>query len=101
MNLSGTGYTTGTCAAAAAKAAVSLLCGLRVAQQIDVVLPNGERVCLPVAFARMTERGAEAGVLKDAGDDPDVSHGATIIASAEWNDGRRIVLSEKSGLEKH
>lgn len=81
-----TGWTTGTCATAAARAAtVALLQGAPV-EHITVHLPSGQ----PVAFALHTcviegER-ARASVIKDAGDDPDVTHGAEIVATVWWSD---------------
>ncbi len=79
-----TGYTTGACAAAAAKAALLALLTGRLPDKVRIMLPGGER---PVFALAHTVRGeaeggtswAEAGIVKDAGDDPDVTHGALII----------------------
>ncbi|MYL81637.1 cobalt-precorrin-5B (C(1))-methyltransferase [Desulfovibrio aerotolerans] len=72
------GFTTGTAAAGAAKAATLLfLTGLAPAT-VDVPLPGGARMILPVAAARLDGDGATASIIKDAGDDPDVTHGAAI-----------------------
>jgi cobalt-precorrin-5B (C1)-methyltransferase len=84
------GYTTGACAAAAAKAAAGLLCNGQVAEAVTIPLPDGSRESLPVVYVRTLSDGAEAAVCKDAGDDPDVTDGALVIA--------RLALGEK-GIE--
>ncbi len=70
------GWTTGTCSAAAAKAAAVLLAGGPRPVEIAVGLPGGQRVTFAVAHAVQGDGWAEAVVIKDAGDDPDVTHGA-------------------------
>ncbi|MHB1929994.1 MAG: cobalt-precorrin-5B (C(1))-methyltransferase [Acidimicrobiales bacterium] len=78
-----TGWTTGTCASAAAKAAAcSLLYGVTPGD-VEVGLPGGRRVSFPVL-----DRGrGRAGVVKDAGDDPDCTDGAELTAEVAWTDG--------------
>jgi len=74
------GWTTGACAAAAAKAAYQALLSGAFPDPVEITLPRGERPGF--ALAR-EERGADfaaAAIVKDAGDDPDVTHGATIQA---------------------
>ena len=73
------GYTTGACAAAAAGAAVRLLCGHKAAA-VEIPLPARRRVLFPIHRAFMQEGAAFASVIKDAGDDPDVTNGAEIGA---------------------
>ncbi len=74
------GWTTGTCAAAASRAAAeALFCG-DFPDPVPVTLPNGTRVSFALACQERGEGWAEAGVVKDAGDDPDVTHGALIVA---------------------
>ncbi|MBA4395530.1 MAG: precorrin-6x reductase, partial [Desulfobacca sp.] len=85
------GFTTGTCAAAAAKAAVLLLLGRLVKPEVEVELPDGERVCFPVVLREKNGDEARAGVRKDAGDDPDVTHGVMVIASAAFQEGQGII----------
>jgi cobalt-precorrin-5B (C1)-methyltransferase len=67
------GWTTGTCAAAAAKAAVAALVSGRVQEHVEVGLPGGRRVSFAVASCHLADGAAEAVVVKDAGDDPDVT----------------------------
>lgn len=72
------GYTTGACAAAAAGAAAYLLAGRPAPATITIALPEGGVATLPIAYCKGDSRAATAAVVKDAGDDPDITHGATI-----------------------
>jgi cobalt-precorrin-5B (C1)-methyltransferase len=75
------GWTTGTCASAAAKAAYTALLTGEFPDPIEVTLPRRERVCFALAITRKDADSATAGVVKDAGDDPDVTHGALVLAT--------------------
>ena len=75
------GWTTGTCAAAAAKAAFTALVTGEFPDPVAVTLPRGERPSFALAMTRQDESAATAGIIKDAGDDPDVTHGALICAT--------------------
>jgi cobalt-precorrin-5B (C1)-methyltransferase len=75
------GWTTGTCATAAAKAAYAALLTGEFPDPIEVTLPHGERPAFALAVMRRDPGSATAGVIKDAGDDPDVTHGALILAT--------------------
>lgn len=74
------GWTTGACAAAAAKAAFSALAGDGFPDPVEIGLPRGGRVAFALAETGFGEGVASAGVVKDAGDDPDVTHGALVRA---------------------
>lgn len=76
------GLTTGTCAAAAATAAVWDLLTEQVREEIGLKLPDGQNVTLPVRKLQCAF-GTEYGVIKDSGDDPDVTNGTEIRARAE------------------
>ncbi len=72
------GWTTGACATAAAKAAyIGLLTG-KIPTEITIRLPRGELPTFKVLNSKITENTAEATIQKDAGDDPDITHGALI-----------------------
>jgi cobalt-precorrin-5B (C1)-methyltransferase len=75
------GWTTGACATAAAKAAYAGLLTGAFPDPVEVTLPNGERPGFALAVTRKDADSATAGVVKDAGDDPDVTHGALILAT--------------------
>lgn len=74
------GWTTGACATAAAKAACAALVTGDFPDPVEITLPRGERPAFALALSRREGDRAVAGVVKDAGDDPDVTHGALIIA---------------------
>jgi cobalt-precorrin-5B (C1)-methyltransferase len=75
------GWTTGTCATAAAKAAFAALVTGEFPDPVEVTLPRGERPSFALALTRKDAETATAGVIKDAGDDPDVTHGALVVAT--------------------
>ncbi len=77
------GYTTGTCAAAGAKAAALLLLGGSRPGQVEVTLPRGGSLSVPVKSVAGGKGSARAVVVKDAGDDPDVTNGAEFITEVE------------------
>jgi cobalt-precorrin-5B (C1)-methyltransferase len=74
------GYTTGACSAAAARAAALGLVHGRVPDQVECELPNGRRVLFAVTDGRCDGDTAHAVVIKDAGDDPDVTDQAPLTA---------------------
>lgn len=92
------GFTTGTCAAAAARAAARCLRG-ELCQAIEVILPNGETVTLAIeAVERLSAASARASVIKDAGDDPDITDGMTVITTLELaGDGITFFAGEGVG----
>jgi cobalt-precorrin-5B (C1)-methyltransferase len=75
------GWTTGTCASAAAAAAYQALLSGRFPDPVSVALPRGGTTTLPLARAIRDGEDATASVIKDAGDDPDVTHGAEIVVT--------------------
>jgi cobalt-precorrin-5B (C1)-methyltransferase len=75
------GWTTGACASAAAKAAYTALLTGEFPDPVEITLPRGERPSFALAMTRKDDDSATAGVIKDAGDDPDVTHGALILAT--------------------
>jgi cobalt-precorrin-5B (C1)-methyltransferase len=75
------GWTTGACATAATKAALTALLTGQFPDPVEITLPKGQRVSFALALEEQGEGWARAGIVKDAGDDPDVTHGATIIST--------------------
>ncbi|MFV3379254.1 cobalt-precorrin-5B (C(1))-methyltransferase [Pseudomonas sp. NY15354] len=74
------GLTTGSCATATSLAAARLLLTGECDDAVRITLPKGKQVPMRLAFCRRTDDGAEAGTIKDAGDDPDVTHGALLYS---------------------
>lgn len=81
------GWTTGACATAATKAALERLWGGAFPKEVQITLPRGETPRFPLAWSQAGEAWAEVGITKDAGDDPDVTHGALIIARVRASTG--------------
>ncbi len=75
------GWTTGACATAAAKAAFTALLTGEFPDPVEITLPKGERPSFALARQSLTGDSASAGIVKDAGDDPDVTHQALIVST--------------------
>jgi cobalt-precorrin-5B (C1)-methyltransferase len=101
-----TGFTTGACAAAAAKAAARCWRTGAVLNAIETTLPNRQRVTFTLARCALGPDGATASVIKDAGDDPDCTHGAELVATVsaraepgiELRGGAGVAVVTKPGL---
>lgn len=76
-----TGWTTGACATAATKAALTALITGEFPDPIEITLPRGQTPAFSLAFETLGDGYAMAGIVKDAGDDPDVTHGAIVVAA--------------------
>jgi cobalt-precorrin-5B (C1)-methyltransferase len=77
------GWTTGACATAATKSALAALLGGQFADPVTITLPGGQTPAFALAHDAQGPGYAEAGIVKDAGDDPDVTHGALVMARVE------------------
>jgi len=94
-----TGWTTGTCSSAAAKAATQLLATGVAPADVEVALPSGQRVSFAVERCESLPDGScRAAVVKDAGDDPDVTHGAHLTATVRWGAGSGLELAGGEGV---
>ena len=74
------GYTTGSCAAAAAKAAAWMLLTGQKKEEISLITPKGVALTLPVLDISMEENRVSCAIRKDSGDDPDVTNGTLVYA---------------------
>jgi len=92
-----TGYTTGTCAAAAAKGAALALAGAQV-REIEVSLPDGAAIRIPVHESGRDKDAAFCAVIKDAGDDPDITNGACIRATITLRAADEIIIAAGAGV---
>ncbi len=81
------GWTTGACAAAAAKAACQALLTGAFPDPVSIVLPGGQTPAFALAREMLSQDEALAGIVKDAGDDPDVTHGAIVFARVRKSAG--------------
>lgn len=92
-----TGYTTGTSATAATKAALLTIIDPKIKiSQVEVTLPKGKVVKLNIAWTLIKENNnsVTCAVIKDGGDDPDVTHGAEICSTISINDNRNAISIE-------
>jgi cobalt-precorrin-5B (C1)-methyltransferase len=85
-----TGFTTGACTTAAAKAALTALLSGEEQTRVPFSIPNGEVFTLPVHDCLIDKDWAQASVVKDAGDDPDVTNGCTVRV--------KVALSSQPGI---
>lgn len=80
------GFTTGTCAAASSKAAILSMIKQQKVQNVDVTLPKGDSLNIKIHSCEFNKNSARCSVIKDGGDDPDVTHGAEIIVELSLTD---------------
>jgi cobalt-precorrin-5B (C1)-methyltransferase len=83
-----TGFTTGTAAAAAAKGALKLLLTGHIPEKVEIRLLTGDTISIPIHSAKFSENQAICTVIKDAGDDPDVTHRAEIGAKCKMQNAK-------------
>lgn len=92
------GYTTGTCAAGAAKAAAQGLLHGSIPDEVEIITPAGILVKLNILEKTISASGGQCSVRKDAGDDPDVTNGCLIFARVESSPGEGVVIDGGRGV---
>jgi cobalt-precorrin-5B (C1)-methyltransferase len=92
------GFTTGACATAGARAALLAWLHQRPVTEVEIALPAGERVVFPVATSRIDADGAACSVRKDGGDDPDATHGLEIGCRATWRPEPGVAFLRGEGV---
>jgi cobalt-precorrin-5B (C1)-methyltransferase len=95
-----TGFTTGACAAAAAKAATAALLTGRKVSEVEIGLPISLRVKFAVRSCEISGASAVCSVVKDAGDDPDCTHGAEIVAEVRVTNGGAVEIEGGEGVAR-
>lgn len=90
-----TGFTTGACSAAAAKAATRVLIQQESLHEIEITLPIGRTVVFKLEKCLFNQNEAVCSVIKDAGDDPDCTNGAELTATVAWLKEPGVVLLER------
>ena len=91
------GWTTGACATAAVKAAYTALLSGTFPDPVTITLPKGEQPSFALCLEEKGEGWARVGIVKDAGDDPDVTHGATVIATVRRS-GTGVTFKAGAGV---
>lgn len=92
------GYTTGACATACTKAALLSLITQQPVTEVEITLPLGEKVTFHISACSFTTEKATCTTVKDAGDDPDVTNGATIGATVSFNDTQEVTFLRGEGV---
>jgi len=95
-----TGFTTGTCAAATTKAALSMLINGKKLSNVSVSLPKGKQMTVNISWSKYdNDISVTAAVIKDGGDDPDVTNGAEICAKVSFLDtADKIIIDGGKGV---
>lgn len=101
------GYTTGSCAAAAAKAAAEMLISGSKLSEVQINTPKGILLDLDVLDAEISDNYAECAIKKDSGDDPDITDGILVYAKVsrlsfgtEITGGKGVGIVTKAGLDQ-
>lgn len=92
------GYTTGTCAALAAKAAAQALLSGKIPDSVSVRTPKGITVCVPVEKGTLQNGAAVCAVRKDSGDDPDITNGVLVYAEVKQAPGEEVRVDGGIGV---
>lgn len=92
------GYTTGSCATGAAKAAALLLLNQEKQDTIDITLPDGSNATLPLKECYVEKNTATAVIIKDGGDDPDITTGLPIVAKVTLTEAPAITIKGGRGV---
>ena len=101
------GYTTGSCATAAAQAAAEMLLTRQSVKNSEIITPKGVRLVLPVHRCELSDEKALCSVIKDSGDDPDITNGIEVCAEVsltqngiEITGGKGVGKVTKAGLDQ-
>ncbi len=89
-----TGYTTGSSAAAASKAALLSIINQKEIKEVEITLPKKSTIRIPVKSCHYGKSRAECSVIKDGGDDPDVTHGAEIVVELSFTENKNEIEIE-------
>lgn len=92
------GWTTGACATAATKAALTALLTGKFPDPVEITLPKGQTPTFALALEGLSEHVARAGIIKDAGDDPDVTHGCLVVSSVRLRGEPGVVFKAGEGV---
>lgn len=92
------GFTTGTSAQAASVAAARMLLSGEIVQEVTITLKDGRRLTIPVVNPVIGENSASCGVIKDAGDDDDITHGAEFRSEVSFQDEPGVLIRGGVGV---
>ena len=92
------GYTTGTCAAAAAAGAARMLLSGKPVSEVKLRVPEGSTLCLSLVETSLSASSCSCGVVKDSGDDPDITNGSMVCAKVSFAHSPGLVLTGGVGV---
>ncbi len=92
------GYTTGSCAAAAAKAAAYMLLSGQTLTQVSLLTPKGVKLYLDVEQIKKEKDSVTCAIQKDSGDDPDITDGVYVYAEVKFTEGTILQLDGGRGV---
>ncbi len=92
------GFTTGTCAQAAAKAALMMLTSGKIVEKVDIVTASGAELNIGLSDQEIGDGFARCSVIKDSGDDPDITNGAKVFAEVRFSNQSGIILKGGKGV---
>ena len=92
------GYTTGSCAQAAAKAAVMMLTSGKIVETVEILTASGAELNISLSDMEIGDGFARCAVIKDSGDDPDITNGAKVFAEARFFGQPVITLKGGKGV---
>ena len=92
------GFTTGTCAQAAAKAAVMMLTSGKIVETVEILTASGAELNISLSDQEIGDSFACCSVIKDSGDDPDITNGAKVFAEARFSGQPGITLKGGKGV---
>jgi len=94
-----TGFTTGTASTASSKAAILSIINQKKIESVEVTLPRGNTIPITIHSCEFNKTRAKCSVIKDAGDDPDVTHGAEIVVDLSLTDNvKKIEIEGGEGV---
>ena len=93
-----TGFTTGTASAASAKAAILAIINQKKIDSVEITLPKGNSIPIAIHSCEFNKNSAKCSVIKDGGDDPDVTHGAKIVVDLSLTNSKDIEIKGGKGV---
>lgn len=94
------GFTTGTCAQAASKGAAFMLTTKKLISEVTVNVPSGDKLVLKLINQKIKNNSASCAIIKDSGDDPDITNGTKIYAEVRFSSKKGIKITGGKGVGK-
>lgn len=92
------GFTTGTCAQAASKGAAFMLATKKLLEEVTVKVPSGDELVLKLINQKINNNSASCAIVKDSGDDPDITNGMKIYAKVKFSSKKGVTITAGKGV---